>query len=872
MKITEKRFLLIIIFMMALVSSAIINAETSKEVDQHLQTSVLRGMNFQNESQSKAYLSIYQAYQVALNNLIREKSVSASTNQSLEQIIAKSLEAQISVSELKSSTAKKIAKEISPLIAATFIQREPLSQQAIQTISGATAISLRDQLGTIKSQNLKNTVGTTDSQNERRPRIGLVLGGGGARGAAHVGALKVLEEAQIPIDYIAGTSMGAIVGAAYASGMSPDEIESTLLDINWRDLFTDTAPRKDLSFRDKMDQRRFLGFEVGIKDGALVVPQGAFAGRKLQFLLKSVYLRTAKIATFDELAIPFRAVATNIETGDPVILSDGDLATAVRASMSIPGAFPPVDLNGPLVDGYVSMNLPIEVIKQMGAEIIIAIDVGTPLSEKEALNSLLSIVNQVGGIATIKNVKEQEELLSNNDILLRPNLGDTSTIAFENIAKIIPLGEESARSELNSLKRFSVDPAAYQVFLEKQRSKPASDILIEFIDIEATKHVTKERIAARLGLLPGSPLNLNELSEALDRVQSIKELEQVGFDLVQRGSKTGLLIKPVEKSWAPNIVRAGLQVESDFDTDNYYNVLIDYTRVGINDLGAQWQNEFQFGKTIKAASEFYQPLDDSEAFFVVPRAEYTQDLTDIYEGHDRIAEYRTRRYGISPDLGFHLGTAAEMRGGLFFGKSEAERSTGSTDLPEISVDRGAAHGRFTYDQVDNPNFPRHGIYARTSGWLEREGLSAEESYEKYTLDAIAPITFGRHTFLPRISVGFDPEDRIPYYSQFVLGGANSLSGYNTDELRGGQMLLGKLRYYYQLSNQYFSFARSSYVGFTLDQGNVWNRHSDIALDDLVFGGSVFYAIETIMGPVYVTYGINEDVHDGVFSFSLGQRL
>lgn len=706
----------------------------------------------------------------------------------------------------------------------------------------------------------------------KRPKIGLVLGGGGARGAAHVGILKVIEEQHIPIDFVVGTSMGAIVGGAYAAGLSPEEIESTLNGIDWEDLFIDDAPREQLSFRHKLDERKFTGVELGIKNGKVLLPRGAFAGRKLEFLLQSVFLHTAQYDSFDQLGIPFRAVATNIETGDAVVLKSGSLALAIRASMSIPGAFSPVEIDGNLVDGYVSKNVPIDVAKEMGADIIIAVDVGTPLAKREDLNTMLDIINQVGGIATIKNVEEQVRLLTPNDLLIRPDLGDYSTTDFGKIQDIIPLGESAARHAVEELKRFSSSETVYQSFLVQQRKKPMPPLTLNFIKIAPMERVSQERVEARLTLQPGTILDIDQLNKDLTNVQSIGEFEQVGFSLAEEDNKTGIVLQAKEKSWGPNYLRFGLNLNSDFNEDNYFNILVDHRLTSINDFGAEWENELQFGRTSKVATEFYQPLDYGDRFFIEPRLEWRQDLRDIYDNGTRLAEYRTRKYGAGGDFGVHFGTVAELRVGLWRGHLKADPSTGSGNLPDFDVDRGGAQIQFTYDQVDDSNFPRKGGYFNVTESLERSGLGGEDSYEKTDIAAMYAISLGAHTLLPRFSLGLSLDDDLPFYDEFLLGGASTLSGFNADELHGKQKGLFKLMYYYQLSKNLLSFARASYLGGSLDLGNVWQDHNDISFSDSIFGGSIFYATDTILGPLYVGYGLNEEARDGAFFLSLGQRM
>ncbi|MFC1624531.1 patatin-like phospholipase family protein, partial [Candidatus Omnitrophota bacterium] len=325
---------------------------------------------------------------------------------------------------------------------------------------------------------------------EHRLKIGLVLGGGGARGAAHVGVLKVLKELRIPIDYIAGTSMGAIVGGLYASGLSPEEIEELLTTIDWRDLFTDRPSGKDLSFRQKGDRRRLFDFEWGLKKGRLVFPRGIIAGQKLGFLLKSMTLQVTDIEDFDLLPIPFRALATDIETGEVVVLGNGNLAESMRASMSIPGVFTPVEVDGQiLVDGGAVKNLPIDVAKEMGADLIIAVNVGTSLAKREKLESAIDITIQVIGIMTLKSVKEQIALLGEKDLLITPRLGDISSSNFEKAEEIIQIGERTALGLTEDLKKYSVSMDEYKYFLARHGREDTESVKIDFVKVKEPARV-----------------------------------------------------------------------------------------------------------------------------------------------------------------------------------------------------------------------------------------------------------------------------------------------------------------------------------------------------------------------------------------------
>src|SRR6202522_2125080 len=260
---------------------------------------------------------------------------------------------------------------------------------------------------------------------EVRPRICLVLSGGGARGMAHIGVLKILEELKVPIECIAGTSMGAIVGGLYASGMTAEQIDSTMRPVDWQEAFRDAPPRLALAFRRKQDDRNFLvKLPLGLKHGKILLPKGFIQGQKLQETLRQLTLPFSNSTDFDLLPTPFRAVATDLETGNAVIMDKGDLSIAMRASSSAPGVFPPVDHEGRLlVDGGVAENLPVSVARAMHADILIVSDVSYPLQPRAALDSALSITNQMLAILVRKDSDRQRASLGSRDVLIQPDLG-----------------------------------------------------------------------------------------------------------------------------------------------------------------------------------------------------------------------------------------------------------------------------------------------------------------------------------------------------------------------------------------------------------------------------------------------------------------
>jgi NTE family protein len=319
-----------------------------------------------------------------------------------------------------------------------------------------------------------------------RPRIGLVLSGGGARGIAHIGVIKVLEEMKIPIDCVAGTSMGAIVGGLYASGYSPAEMEKIVTGIEWNEAFKDKPSPQELSFRRKQDAADYMiDFDLGFKNGHFQIPKGLIQGQNLNMILKYMLFHTEDIHDFNKLNIPFRAVAADIETGNPVVLQSGELVKAIRASMSIPAVFAPVEIDGKiLVDGGIANNIPVDVVRQMGADVLIVVDIGTPLRTRENLVSTVSISSQVMTILIQRNSMEQIAKLRPGDIHIAPLLGDIGTGDFLRAPESLMIGQAKARSMKPLLQRLSLDEKDYHAYLVRQRKSPPEQPKIDYVRID----------------------------------------------------------------------------------------------------------------------------------------------------------------------------------------------------------------------------------------------------------------------------------------------------------------------------------------------------------------------------------------------------
>ncbi|MGZ5066419.1 MAG: patatin-like phospholipase family protein [Usitatibacter sp.] len=691
---------------------------------------------------------------------------------------------------------------------------------------------------------------------DARPRVCLVLSGGGARGAAHIGVLKVLEEMRVPVDCIAGTSMGAVVGGAYASGLPMAEMERIVAGIDSKSLFVERPPRDDLAMRRKLDDRGILfGFEVGVRDGDIKLPKGIVSGVQLESVLRSL-VRTPGARSFDTLPIPFRAVATDLETGKPVVFADGELAAAMRASMSVPGAIAPAELDGRiLVDGGLTDNLPVAVARRMGADVVIAVNLGTPLLRRDRLASALGVTTQMINILTEQNVQASLALLGPGDILIEPELGKFSASDFDNAAKTVPIGEAAARKAAARLAPLAL-PSAEYALVQAARAAPAPAAqAIDEIRFTQMPRVNPEVARGLMNTKPGEPLEPAVVDRDMRRLFGTGDFERVGYAVVEERDRRVLIVDAVEKSWGPDYLRLGLGLGSDFSGDSFFNAAANYRKTWINPLGAEWRTDLQLGNTNLVRTEFYQPLFVSRALFVAPRLEAQRRRQDVFQGDARIARFNVRSRLAGFDVGSELWRLAELRVGAVAGSLAASEETGPPELapPAGRIGQGALTARLLYDQLDSVNFPRSGATGQVSVFASTPGLGAELRYTRWDADLLTAFSIGRHT-LQLMAKGGAPEGStpLPAYDQFVWGGFLQQSGYAHGALTGQRLAFGRAVYYYKLSNQ--TIFEGAYAGMSLEAGRLGGPLVAGGVSGVLKSAAMFVAVDTPVGPIYLGYG------------------
>lgn len=717
-------------------------------------------------------------------------------------------------------------------------------------------------------------VSALDSKKGDRPKIGLVLSGGGARGAAHIGVLKILEEMRIPIDYIVGTSMGSIVGGLYASGMTAKEIEAAVTRVDWADALEDNILRENRSFRRKSDDRNYLvKSKPGLSDDLkLKLPSGLRQGQRVDILLEKLILPVAKEKNFDNFRLPFRAVATDIATGTPVVLGSGNLAMAMRASMSIPAIFSTTEIDGKLlVDGGVSNNLPVDVVRDMGAEIVIAIDISTPLKNRNQLSSSIEIAEQLTGILTRRNTEGQIATLTETDIFIVPDLGDITNSSFDRADEAIPIGLAAAEKKRQDLSRLSVSETVYADYTASQQGRLSQRQLappvIDFIRLDNQSRLMDEVILSHLRTKKGAPLNVAELEKDIGNIYGMELFENIYYEIAEENGQTGLLIHVKERSWGPNYIQAGIAMSGDPDGDNSYNFELAYTRTAINRLNGEWRNAIQFGESFAIYTEIYQPVSCNSKYFIHPRLIYRENTINLYSSNsDKLAEYRVIDYGADLSFGREFGTWGEARIGLRRLTGDAEIHVGDPARPDYDFERGEIYATFSVDKIDNINFPREGYFLFSEYMRSEKSLGADSEFEQAGLETTIAMSWGKNTLIAGAKIYTTIDDDAPIQNRFELGGLFNLSGFNPDELSGQQMGLLRLAYMRRIND--FNLL-PTYIGMTVESGNVWEETSDMNVDDLIFAGSVFIGVDTFLGPVYIGYGKAENDNDSAY-FYLGK--
>jgi NTE family protein len=632
-----------------------------------------------------------------------------------------------------------------------------------------------------------------------RPKIGIALEGGGALGLAHIGVLQWFEEHRIPVDYIAGTSMGGLVGGLYATGKTPQELEEIVAKQNWDIIIGGQTPYEDLSYRRKEDARDYPTYiQFGLKKG-LSLPAGLNAGHQISLLIDHETLPYADLKTFDDLPTPYRCVATDLVSGKEVVFSEGNLSQAMRATMSIPGLFRPVR-NGDqvLVDGGLVGNLPSDVVRKMGAEVVIAIHLEVAPAKPDEIQSFFSVLGR-----SVDVIVRENEIrgLAAADLVVKVDLHEYTSLEYEKSKEIIDKGRQASEEKARVLEPFALNDAEWQNYLSARNSRRrGSSLTPQFVRVEGTSAGAAKHIEDFLQPLVGKPLDAKTLDGLLTRLTGIGKFDSVGYRQIQDGDRTGLLVMVHEKSYAPPVLQFAFEVDGSESADVTFTQAARLTLMDVAGYRSEWRTDARFGNTYGVSSELYKPFTGASKWFVAPHGSASYTQFKIYQRSDPLVIYGRKDASLGVDIGYGFNRFSEVRVGYEVGDLDAKVRLGQAQFPSIAGRTGNAKLHFLVDHGDDPVIPRRGYTAETTFRWYDTSPGALESFP--TMEAqiqyFQPITRPASIFVTaQGGTTFGTRDSGPV-PQFFLGGPLRLGAYGTNELYGNQYYLFRLGYLHDL--------------------------------------------------------------------------
>lgn len=695
----------------------------------------------------------------------------------------------------------------------------------------------------------------------QRPRIGLVLAGGGAKGGAHVGALKVLEELHVPIDCIAGTSIGALVGAGYATGQPAAEIEKFVTGIDWASVIGGVGRRK----LEPIEQKRLAmeagsNVRMGLIDGRIVTPSGLADASSIDDLLRSYVARARTVSDFDELPIPYRAVATDMLSGDMVVLDHGDIATAMRASMAIPGAFSPVVLDPWILsDGGMVRNIPIDVARATCADVVIVVNLVEPAPTREKLVQAQQLLSRSMDVMFEVNEKAQLATLTDRDILINVPMGDIGTADFDRLPETIPLGEKAAREVTDRLRALSVPQAQYAAWRREVTTSQVVEAKVAGVGIEGLEHVNPDYLRTMMTVKPGDAVEIADISNDARDMAALDELDTVAYRLDGPPEAATLTWLPTEISLGNDVLRPTLGLFADGGGDFKFLMGMQHVKHWINPLGAQWRNQLQLGDESYLTTSFYQPLDVSQSTFVEPAAFAGRSVEDLYDHGDRLATLELIDLGGRIDFGWNASRYAQVRLGYVFDQRKVRIDTGPPLLPAEDPDDAGLDFTVRYDSRDTPTFATKGLAAMLRYARMDDGLGGDRNWDRLEAGVRRSISIGRYVTWLSLAGGTALDSDLPGDRYFSLGGSRVMPWFQHDELRVSEYwvaessFLRRLKVLSPIKNQ------AIYAGLGLQASGIYDRLDIAGPDDeeTIFGGYLFLAGPTALGTFTLGAGFSD---------------
>ena len=733
-------------------------------------------------------------------------------------------------------------------------------------------------------------------QAHKRPTVAVVLAGGGAKGAAHIGVLKALEEMQIPVDYITGTSMGAYVGGLYATGMSADEIESFIYTVDWNRGYRDRVNRSDRRVRDKEYEDRYqLNTDLGLGWGEIKARKGVVQGQNMLRILRETTGNLSPLDSFDNLAIPYRSVATDIIDLEEVVIDHGHLVDAMMASMSVPGALPPYEVEGRmLVDGGVTNNMPVDVARAMGADIVIAVDISTNYKSKEDFTNFLAAADQLSNYLVQRSTQEQAATLTDDDFFLRPDVGQMETTDFDKMPTAYHAGYEATRQYRDQLSKLALSNADYQHYIDdKQKArkqlKHGDKTVVDKVVINNNTHYSDKLIANRLNLDSGKILKTSEIESQVKDLYALDRFELVTYEFDNVDGEDQLQVDVNEKSWGPNYLNFRFYLEDDFATESQYSIGMSANFTDINSHGAELRTNVEMGTDKLIEAELYSPFFSSQKLFTSASLVYSNQKRNLPANIEDIEEptldvtkdylpMTYQEYIGELALGYQPTLWQEFKVGARYTDGDIEVAS----LPSLGSGGYTRIGGFMsyrLDTLDNFSLPTKGYFVdleylishddfdNDSSLADSEFNSESDTVYEISANFMAAQSIEKHTLVAKFDFGMvESKNSVFPIDPKELGGFLNLSGIPRNSLIGQNLAYGSLIYRYKwFENDFGLFESPFYIGASLEHGGVWSNN-DLSLDEapMFTAGSLFAGVDSPIGPIILAYGKTEGNYDSVY--------
>lgn len=700
-----------------------------------------------------------------------------------------------------------------------------------------------------------------------RPRIGLVLGGGGARGAAHIGVLEVLREERVPVDCIAGTSMGGLVSGAFAAGLSPEEMLEALGQADWRDMFKDLPATADINPRKRNLSRRFIpGTEMGVTaEGPTTLPS-VVDGQKIKLFINQLVRNQYGEPQIEKLPLPLSIVATDLVSGEKVAFRAGSLTKAMRSTMSVPGLMAPIsDGKRLLVDGGLVDNVPIDEVRRIcRPDVVIAINVGSPLMKAEDIGGIFSVAGQMVNILTEQNVTKSLATLQPDDIYIKPDLEGITAGDFERYAEAAKRGRAAAEASRPKLRALGVDAQQYQAWLAQATpARSAQEPVVDAVEIAGLKRVNPQYVERHLRDYEGAPLDVARVNRDMGIIYGDEEYRGVDYAMVPVRDKNILRVTPLEKEFGPDYLRFGVNLHSVSAGPSAYNFRVAYQKTWLNSLGGEWLAGVQVGNELGAFTEFYQPLDAEQRFFLEPRLYFMQSPISVYQNNQQIAEYKISQVNADVVAGINFGVLGHLSGGWGGRQRRTELQVG---LPLSNAEGDSKHfdglvATLNLEQFDSLYNPARGWSAKAS-YFNATG----ENYSKGEVELRAAHNVGNYVFQGRLYGAGSLTGTLPFYDAVSLGGFLNLSGFARYQIVGDTLAYGNLRAEKIVGRLPLGLRGDMRVGMALEAGRVDGRYTETRLDGWQNSLTVYAGGETPLGMAFLGFGYAPNGMSNVYLF------